>query len=56
MGTYTAFLDLALGVSSPVLGLLAGKAGTGRVFLASSLVVAAASIIAVRLKAKPARA
>ncbi|KVK54042.1 arabinose transporter [Agrobacterium deltaense] len=53
MGTYTAFLDLALGVSSPILGLLAGKAGTGRVFLVSSVVVAAASLIAIRLRATP---
>ncbi|MDP9840085.1 MFS family permease [Neorhizobium huautlense] len=53
MGTYTAFLDLALGLSSPALGMLAGRGGTGRVFIVSSIVVAAASLIAVRLTAKP---
>jgi hypothetical protein len=49
MGTYTAFLDLALGIASPVLGLIAGGAGLGSVFLASALVVLCASPIAVRL-------
>lgn len=52
MGTYTAFLDLSLGVSSPVLGMLAAR-GSGKVFLVSSLVVTAASIVALRLRASP---
>ncbi|HMO30456.1 arabinose transporter [Enterovirga sp.] len=42
MGAYTACLDLALGVSGPVLGLAAGAAGIGSVFLVSALVVAGA--------------
>jgi len=54
MGTYTAFLDLALGVSSPVLGLLSGKAGTDKVFLASAIVVASASVVAFWLRRHPA--
>ena len=54
MGTYTAFLDLALGLTSPVLGLLASRAGMGRVFLASAAVVLCASGIAVWLKRHPA--
>jgi MFS family permease len=48
-GTYTAFLDLALGVANPVLGLIANGAGIRRVFLASALVVLGASAIALRL-------
>jgi MFS family permease len=50
MGTYTAFLDLALGITSPLLGMLAGRSGTGRVFLASAVVVALACPIAAWLK------
>jgi MFS family permease len=50
MGSYTAFLDLALGISSPALGFLASRAGTGRVFMASSLVVLAASSVALWLQ------
>lgn len=49
LGTYTAFLDLALGVANPALGLLAGKAGLSAVFLVSSLVVLCAAGVAVRL-------
>jgi predicted MFS family arabinose efflux permease len=53
MGTYTAFLDLALGFGSPVLGLMAGWAGLGSVFLASALVVLCAAAIAARLLRAP---
>jgi hypothetical protein len=49
MGAYTAFLDLSLGVASPALGLIAGGAGLGTVFLASTLVVLCAAAIAMRL-------
>lgn len=37
MGTYTAFLDLALGLMTPVLGLIAGWSHLGAVFLISAL-------------------
>jgi predicted MFS family arabinose efflux permease len=40
MGTYTAFLDLALGLASPTLGLLADAGGLSLVFLISAGVVA----------------
>jgi MFS family permease len=40
MGTFTAFLDLALGVSGPALGLVASSAGFRAVFLASAIIVA----------------
>ncbi len=39
MGVYTAFLDLALGLGNPGLGLIAARAGLGTVFLVSALVV-----------------
>jgi MFS family permease len=49
MGTYTAFLDLSLGVSSPALGWVAGRTGLGGVFLAGSIVVLSSAVIAYRL-------
>lgn len=56
MGAYTAFLDLALGLASPALGLLAGQAGTGRVFLVSAIVVILATAVALWLRQHPAPA
>lgn len=50
MGAYTAFLDLALGVASPLLGLVAGRAGMPRVFMTSALLVACSSFIAMALR------
>jgi MFS family permease len=49
MGAYTAFLDLTLGLASPVLGLLGGVAGLNAVFLASMVSVLCAAPIATRL-------
>ena len=49
MGAYTAFLDLALGVANPVLGLVASGAGLAGVYLVSTLVVLCAAGIAVQL-------
>ncbi len=49
MGAYTAFLDLTLALASPVLGLIAGVAGIGSVFLTSAVVVLCAAAIALRL-------
>ena len=49
MGAYTACLDLALGLASPALGLVAGGAGLGAVFLASALVVLGAASSRLRL-------
>src|SRR5213594_668108 len=49
MGAYTAFLDVALAVASPGLGLIAGVADLGTVFLVSTLVVLCAAVIAGRL-------
>jgi MFS family permease len=48
MGAYTAFLDLALGLGGPVLGLVAGAAGFGSVFLISALLALCAVPVAIR--------
>ena len=49
MGAFTAFLDLALGLANPALGLVASSAGLGAVFLVSTFVVLSAVMIALRL-------
>lgn len=49
MGAYTACLDLALGISGPVLGLIAGRGGLSTVFLVSAVLVLCAAPIALRL-------
>jgi MFS family permease len=54
MGVYTAFLDLALGLANPTLGLVASRAGLSAVFLVSALVVLCAVVIAMRLLRTPA--
>jgi MFS family permease len=53
MGTYTAFFDLGIGISSPVLGLIAGGTGLRSVFLASAVVVLCAAVIAMHLLRRP---
>jgi MFS family permease len=53
MGAYTAFLDLALGLVNPALGLVASRAGLGAVFLVSMLVVLCAAAIALPLLNAP---
>jgi MFS family permease len=55
MGAYTAFLDLALGLASPSLGLVASGAGLDTVYLVSALVVLGAALIAARLLVAPRR-
>ncbi len=54
MGAYTACLDLALGVSGPALGLVAGHAGLGAVFVVSAVPVAVAAAVALQLLRTPA--
>lgn len=49
MGAYTSFLDLSLGLTGPVLGLVASGAGLSAVFLASTLVVLCSAAIAAQL-------
>lgn len=53
MGAYTAFLDLSLGLSSPVLGLIASVAGLNAVFLASAFCALCTAPIALRLFQRP---
>jgi len=49
MGAYAAFLDLAIGVGSPLLGWIAGLAGLASVFLFSALSILCAVFFAARL-------
>jgi len=53
MGTYTAFFDLGIGITSPALGLVAAAAGLRSVFLISALVVLCAAGVAIRLLRTP---
>ena len=53
MGAFTAFLDLALGIASPALGLVADRAGLRSVFLVSTLVVLGGAVVAMRLLRVP---
>ena len=55
MGAFTAFLDLALGVATPALGLVADHAGLSSIFLVSTVVTLGAAVVAVRLLRAPAR-
>lgn len=48
MGAYTAFLDLALGLGAPAMGLVADAAGFGSVFLVSALLALCAIPVAIR--------
>jgi predicted MFS family arabinose efflux permease len=48
MGTFTAFLDLALGLASPILGLIADVSGLSVVFLVSAGVVACTALFGAR--------
>lgn len=49
MGTYTAFLDLALGVTTPALGLIASWDTLGMVFLISAVLALGCAGISVQL-------
>jgi MFS family permease len=53
MGAYTAFLDLAQGVASPALGLVAKGAGLNVVFLVSAFTVLCAALVASWLMVNP---
>lgn len=49
MGAYTACLDLALGTSGPLLGVVADRTSVSAVFIASALAVLAAAILSAPL-------
>jgi MFS family permease len=53
MGAYTAFLDLAQGLASPSLGLIATGASLNALFLASAITVLCAALVAWWLMAHP---
>jgi MFS family permease len=53
MGAYTSFLDLALGLTTPALGVIAARAGLDAVFLTSALVVLLSASVALRLVYAP---
>ena len=55
MGAYVAFLDISLGLTGPVAGLLAGVAGVGAVYLAGAVMVALSLGVALRLLLQPVR-
>jgi len=50
MGAYTAFLDVALALATPALGLIAAMTDIGSVFFVSALCVLGAAPIALRLR------
>lgn len=51
MGAYTVFLDVALGLGSPALGLIANWSGLGSVFLATTLTTLGTAFVALWLLA-----
>lgn len=53
MGAYTACLDLALGLTGPVLGVVAGGVGLGSTFLVGAACVLSASLVALQLLRQP---
>ena len=53
MGAYTACLDLALGMTGPVLGIVAGGVGLGSTFLVGAACVLSASLVALQLLRQP---
>ncbi|MCY1528608.1 putative MFS-type transporter YfcJ [compost metagenome] len=52
MGAYVAFLDIALGLSSPAAGWLAGAQGYGAVYAMGGACALAAMVVAVALKGR----
>lgn len=49
MGAYSSFLDLSIGVTGPVLGLVASRTGLASVFLVSAIAVLCSAAAALRL-------
>ena len=49
LGTYSAFLDLALGITGPVAGWIAGYQGLDSIYLIAAVVVAMAFALILRV-------
>ncbi|ORM68110.1 hypothetical protein HA44_21640 [Mixta gaviniae] len=49
LGTYSAFLDLALGLTGPLAGLLISRAGINAIWPAAALMVLMALLLTLRL-------
>jgi predicted MFS family arabinose efflux permease len=49
MGAYVAFLDISLGITSPLAGALASGWGIGAVYLGGAVAVALSFLVALRL-------
>lgn len=52
MGAYVAFLDISLGIASPLAGVIAGRWGVDTVFLAGGVAVGLSMLVAMRLLGK----
>jgi predicted MFS family arabinose efflux permease len=52
MGAYVAFLDVALGLSSPAAGWLAGEHGYGAVYAMGGACALAAMVVAMALRTR----
>ncbi|MFZ6655066.1 arabinose transporter [Undibacterium sp. TJN19] len=52
MGAYVAFLDISLGIASPLAGVVAGHWGVNTVFLAAGVAVGLSVLVALRLLGK----
>jgi len=52
MGAYVAFLDISLGIASPLAGVIAGRWGVDMVFLAGGVAVGLSMLVAMRLLVK----
>ncbi len=50
MGAFMAFLDLALGIASPMLGFIKGVAGLGSTSVVSAVSACCAAAVALRLQ------
>jgi MFS family permease len=50
LGGFTAFQDLAYGLTGPLAGFLADRAGYGSVFLVGAIAAGAGFLIALRLR------
>ncbi|MDV2902082.1 MFS transporter [Phytobacter diazotrophicus] len=53
LGTYTVFMDMSLGITGPLAGLLMAWSGVSMVYLLTAVLVAGAFVLTWRLKKRP---